>query len=150
MKSHESLFLVLALAVFGLLSPGLAHASCIASTISGTYGFAVQGFNMRLGDPAAKSTVYALIGTMSFHADGTVSRAFTLSLAGQILSATDSGTYTVNEDCSGTTAFRDTPFGLESFGLTIVGHGAAILFLNTTTTLLPNLGFVQSGRMEKQ
>jgi hypothetical protein len=105
MKSHESFFLVLALVVFGLLSPGLAHASFIASTISGTYGFAVQGFNMRLGDPAAKSTAYALIGTMSFHADGTVSRAFTLSLAGQILSATDSGTYTVNEDCSGTTAF---------------------------------------------
>lgn len=148
MKSRRS-FLVLALAAFGLLSPAVTHASCTASTISGTYGFAVQGFNMKPGDPVAKSVAYALIGTITFNADGTVNRTFTLNAAGQIASDTNSGTSTENPDCSGSIAFN-APFGLETFSFTIVGKGAAILFLNTTTALFPNVGFVQSGRMEKQ
>jgi len=145
LKSHLLLLTAVALT---LLSPIGAQASCSTSTISGTYGFAVQGFTLKPGDPVAKSTSYALIGTVTFNAYGTVNRAFTLDAAGQVTSVdTNAGTYTVNPNCSGSIAF-DAPFGLETFSFTIVGKGAAILFLNTTT--LPNFGFVQSGRMERQ
>ena len=146
MKSYGPLLIVFAFVVL-CFSPAVTHASCTASTISGAYGFTAQGFTMKPGDPVSKAIAIALVGSVTFNADGTVNRAFTLSAAGQITSDTNSGTYTVNPDCSGSIAFN-APFGLETFSFTIVGKGAAILFLNTTT--LPNFGFVESGRMEKQ
>ncbi len=141
MKSHSFLCSALALIVLGPLA---AHASCTASTVVGTYGFAVVGSAVRHpGSPGPMFPV-AVAGTFTFHADGTVNRAFTVSVAGEIASGvTDSGTYTVNADCSGTVALN-VFFGLETFNLTIVGGGNAVHFINSTT------GIALAGRMEKQ
>jgi hypothetical protein len=86
----------------------------------------------------------AIAGTYTFNVDGTVTRSFVVSSGGVIVSASDSGTYTVNADCSGAAVFPNTPLGVETFDLTIVGGGNAIHFINTTT------GIALAGRMEKQ
>jgi hypothetical protein len=147
LKSHLLLLTAVALT---LLSPMGAQASCSASTIAGTYGFAMQGLFQKPGDTVAKALAYALIGTFTFNPDGTVNRSFTGSFEGNYLSASDSGTYAVNPDCTGAIAMPNTPFGLETYSLTIVANGDGIMFINTTTALLPKFGFVQSSRMERQ
>ena len=147
MKRHLLLLTAAALTLLSLIG---AQAGCLASTIAGTYGFAMQGLAQKPSDPVAKALAYALIGTFTFNADGTVNRSFTGSFYGNYASAADSGTYTVNSDCTGAIAMPNTPFGLETYSLTIVGKGDAIMFINTTTTLLPQVAFVQSSRMERQ
>ena len=146
MKRHLILFF--AFVVLGLCATS-AQASCTASTISGTYGFVSQGYAGKPGDPLQQFYAFVVVGTMTFNADGTVNRPATISFAGNLDSATTSGTYTVNSDCSGTMAFN-VPAGVETFSFTIVQKGNVILFINTTENILPKLGFVQSGRAEKQ
>lgn len=83
----------------------------------------------------------AAAGTFSFDGVETVSRTFTFSFAGQIFSGVaDSGTYTVNSDCTGVALFPDVS---ETFNLVIV-NGNEIKFINATT------GTVLAGSMTKQ
>ena len=142
MKRRSSVLGAIALFLLGIC-PVFAHAGCTASTIVGTYGYSATGYNVtHPGTPTPH--LLALAGTYTFSADGTVNRAFTISFEGVITSGvSDSGTYTVNADCSGTMGFN-VFFGLETYNLTIVGGGNAIHFINSTT------GIVLAGRMEKQ
>jgi hypothetical protein len=143
MKRHSSVHGAIALFLLGLC-PVFAHAGCTASNIAGAYGFSVEGYYV--GQPNSPDRFFpvAFAGTYTFNADGTVNRSFTISIAGSIVPAKDSGTYAVNADCSGTAVFLNTPLGLETINLTIVGRGSAIHFLNATT------GVALAGRMEKQ
>jgi len=143
MKRHSSVFGAIALFLLGLC-PVFAHAGCTASTITGTYGFSEEGYGIETGKPNPKFLPIALVGTFTFNADGTVNRALTISGAGGPASGADSGTYTVNADCSGTALFPNSPIGVEPFNLTIVGGGNAIHFINMVT------GVVLAGRMERQ
>lgn len=143
MKRRSSLLGATALFLLGLC-PVYAHAGCTALNITGAYGFSVQGSFVEKPGNFGKFFPVAFAGTYTFNPDGTVNRAFTISLAGLISPANDSGTYTVNADCSGTAVFPNTPLGVETINLTIVGGGSAIHFVNATT------GVALAGRMEKQ
>ena len=143
MKRNSSLSGVITLFLLGLC-PVFAHAACTASNITGPYGFSVVGSAVEKPGTAGKFFPVAIAGTYTFNADGTINRSFTVSTAGLIVPATDSGTYTVNADCSGTAVFPNTPLGVETINLTIVGGGSAIHFINATT------GVALAGRMEKQ
>ena len=111
--------------------------------IVGTYGFAVDGFGTKAGKNVGSSAPAAIAGTYNFFPDGTVTRFFTLSVAGEIGDATDSGSYAVNADCTGSASIN-VFFGVETIKLTIVQGGAAIYFINATP------GIVLAGRMERQ
>src|SRR5215469_4692853 len=108
MKRHSSVFGAIALLLLGIC-PVFAHAGCTASTIIGTYGFSEEGYGIETGKPNPKFLPIALVGTFTFNADGTVNRALTISGAGGPASGADSGTYTVNADCSGTALFPNSP-----------------------------------------
>jgi hypothetical protein len=150
MKAYKFCIPGVGLAVIGLLlfhpaSVRLvkANTGCTASTIQATYAFAVDG----LGASSRNATrigafiPVAAAGTFSFDGVGTVSRAFTFSFAGQITSGlADSGTYTVNSDCTGVALFSDVG---ETFNLVIVS-GNEIRFINATP------GTVLAGSMTKQ
>src|SRR3977135_123335 len=75
----------------------------------------------------------AFAGTFSFDGHGVASRAATLSFGGVINPFTDSGTYTVNSDCTGSAVF---PGAGETWNLVIVGHGKEIKTLNATSGIV--------------
>lgn len=143
MKNHSLLYAALALTPLALLPPGVALASCGTSTIVGSYGFAADGFGIQVGKKLDSAVPVAIAGTYNFFADGSVKRIFTISTSGEIGDATDSGSYTVNEDCTGRASIN-TPFGVETIKLTIIQGGKAVYFINATT------GIVLAGRMERQ
>ena len=130
----------------GLFHSAVAHAAtCTPATIIGTYGFAAQGSNVLPSGNARSgaATLIALVGTYRFNADGTVTRAFTVNVNGEVGDAEDSGTFTVNANCTGTVVMN-TIFGTEPIKLSIVGGGDAIMFMNAVPAIY------LTGRMERQ
>jgi len=144
MKPYSSVLGAITLMFLFGLCPVFAQAGCTASNITGSYGFSAVGSGAVHPSTPGPSFTVAIAGTYTFNADGTVNRSFTISEAGLIISAQDSGTYTVNSDCSGTAIFPNTPLGSETINLTIVGGGSAIHWINATQ------GVALAGRMEKQ
>jgi hypothetical protein len=112
----------------------LVHASepqCAASTIAGTYGFALDGlvsgsFN---GNPQLVGRFYPLaaVGTFSFDGRETSSRSYTVSFGGQISQNSDSGPYSVNPDCTGSATYSDG-----TWNFAIVGKGREIKAMNAS------------------
>jgi hypothetical protein len=110
------------------------HASepaCSASTIAGTYGFALDGlvsgsFN---GNPQFVGRFYPLaaVGTFSFDGGGTSSRSYTVSFGGQISQNSDSGPYSVNSDCTGSATYSDG-----TWNFVIVRKGREIKAMNAS------------------
>jgi len=149
MKTYKFSIPVVGLAVIGLL---LFHPAarvvkangCTASTIGGIYGFAYDGLGTSSRNvPRIGAFVpVAAAGTFSFDGAGAVSRAFTFSFAGEIITGvSDSGTYTVSSDCTGIATF---PNARETFNLVIVSAGNEIKFI------LAAPGDVVAGSMTKQ
>ena len=124
--------IVLALLLAGKQHTVRADPGCTASTIAGTYGFALNGlasgsFN---GPPQRIGAFFPLaaVGTFSFDGDGNAFRSYTLSFGGQIFSgARGSGPYTVNSDCTGSATFSDG-----TWNMVIVGRGKEIKTMNAT------------------
>ena len=73
---------------------GHAH-QCNLNNVSGTFGYAVTGTRIGVGPVAG-------VGQLTFQRDGTITDGKqTVSFNGVIAEETLSGTYTVDEDCSG-------------------------------------------------
>ena len=97
-------------------APALAEQStrhdavCGVNTVRGTYLFAASGFNIVAGVAQPK----AIVEVVEFNGDGTLSvPAVTLSLNGAIIRPLPSiGTYTVEDDCSGTILFAGPAYDI--------------------------------------
>jgi len=124
MTSHTStrlssglvtLGLAVALAV-GLGMPISAHAElqqrgdCRIYTLIGLYIFDAEGFTITPTGPQPK----AIVEFMDFKGNGTVNALATVSLNGNpiLRGIKASGTYTVNEDCTGTLSFSGPHFDI--------------------------------------
>jgi hypothetical protein len=83
---------------------------CRVNTLRGTYVFAATGFNIVAGVAQPK----AIVEVVEFGGDGTLSvPAVTLSVNGVIVRPLPSiGTYTVEDDCSGTILFAGPAFDI--------------------------------------
>jgi hypothetical protein len=117
---------------------------CTTATIAGSYGIASDGmFSPTFSGQPQKIGEFipiAFAGTFSFDGRGAASRAATLSAGGQINSFTDSGTYTVNSNCTGSVVF---PGAGETWNLVIVSR-KEIKTLNATS------GIVAAGVLTQQ
>ena len=123
--------------------PAAAQApfgTCGLSNLNGTYAFATHGFNVVSGVAVPK----AIVETLQFNGDGTLVAPFaTISINGTIIHNSGAvGTYTVNEDCTGTITFTPGPafdfvIGRNSNPLwliqTVDPSGAAPVFEGTAT-----------------
>lgn len=93
---------------------GLARADerdngCSLRTLRGTYVFSASGFNIVAGVAQPK----AIVEVIRFNGDGTLSvPAATVSLNGVIIRSLPGGfgTYTIEDDCTGTVAFNGPTF----------------------------------------
>jgi hypothetical protein len=112
-----------------------AQARCNLLTVKGSYGVLATG---SFG-PAQLAT----LGTVNFDGAGNISGQSTSSFSGSISSDSFTGTYTVNEDCSGTINFVYAFFTIS--GNTVIVDNGKELFLIET-----NPGAVASGVLKRQ
>lgn len=81
--------------------PTVVHAQtegCRITTLNGSYGFSTNGY-VNTGAPGPL-TPLAGAGVISFRPDGSLKRAFKVSVGGTIFAVNDPGTYSLNEDCT--------------------------------------------------
>lgn len=111
MPAQLALVILAVTAVIGG-SATYAHADggCTNRSWRGAYVVAVNGFRTFQLPPQLIGAYgpVAVIGTMTFDGIGTVSRSLTVSYGGQDFPVIDSGTYSVNSDCTGLASFAAT------------------------------------------
>lgn len=101
--------------------------SCQLTNLNGTYGFAFSGYvNTKTAAGSPVYTPLAAAGTITFHSDGTLTRAFNASFGGTIFSVNDAGTYSLDSnDCNFTANLPDVG---ETWNLIPVARGSQIDF----------------------
>jgi hypothetical protein len=84
--------------------------ACSVGTLRGSYVFSASGFNIVAGVQQPK----AIVEVIAFNGDGTLAvPAATVSLNGVIIRSLHSvGTYTVEDDCSGTITFNGPTYDI--------------------------------------
>jgi len=94
----------------GVSSAEAARRACTERTLRGRYVFSASGFNIVAGVQQPK----AIVEVIAFNGDGTLAvPAATVSLNGVIVRSLHSvGTYTVEDDCSGTIAFNGPTYDI--------------------------------------
>lgn len=122
-----------------------ADSGCGPSTIANTYGFAVSGLvnfsPTGTFQPIGDFTPLAGAGTFRFDGGSHVSRSFTASLGGVVIPVSDTGTYTMGSNCTGSAVFADVG---ETWDLVVVSGGKEI----KTTIATP--GRVLAGTLVRQ
>jgi len=85
-----------------------ADKECSNATLKGTFAHNASGF-VTSPPPAVP---LASVSTITFDGNGALSETGIISLNGNIVPATGTGTYTVNADCTGTFAVQIPPLGI--------------------------------------
>jgi hypothetical protein len=94
----------------GVSSAEAARRACTERTLRGSYVFSASGFNIVGGVQQPKAIVEVIV----FNGDGTLDvPAATVSLNGVIIRSLHSvGTYTVEDNCSGTVTFNGPTYDM--------------------------------------
>jgi len=117
----------MSLALFGIAAVGYANQDgkeCNLGTLPGSYVFAANGYNIVGGVAQPK----AIIELIDFDGDGTLSvPGGTRSLNGAVaqIQPGGGGTYTLEENCTGTLAFTGGP----SFDIYLSPHHAETIWM---------------------
>jgi hypothetical protein len=125
---------IVVIVTLGSITPQQGYAQeenqtpCTAATLNGKYAFEGTGFNIVKGTPVPK----AVAEFLNFKGDGTLTSMATLSVNGTIVQnfAAGTGSYAVNQDCTGTLTF--SPSGL-TFDLFIAPNGSGFHMIETVT-----------------
>lgn len=98
---------------------------CTLATLRGSYTFTASGFNIGAGGVAVPK---AILEVLHFHGDGTVSVPWaTVSVNGVFIRSVDGlGSYTLEEDCSGTISL-----GVPTFDVSVSQDGRTIAMIQT-------------------
>jgi hypothetical protein len=75
------------------------NKGCSNSSLKGTFAHRASGF---VTAPPAMAGPFAGVGTDTFDGTGGITGSATLSINGNIVPLTETGTYKVNSDCTGT------------------------------------------------
>jgi|HubBroStandDraft_6_1064221.scaffolds.fasta_scaffold408048_1 hypothetical protein len=84
---------------------------CSNATLRGTYAQTGSGV---VTAPPDQAGPFANVGTLVFDGRGSLTGALVVSSNGSSSQATETGTYTVNSDCTGTYTVQIAPFGITS------------------------------------
>jgi hypothetical protein len=129
-KRIFSLLFVLAVVV---TTTSTGYAQCSDATLTGSYAFNFHGFNTRSGKEGAKlgnEIPFADVGVVTFDGAGnlSVTGTFVFNNSGGQPIGPDTGTYTVNSDCTGTAT--DDTAGIH-FDIVTVGGGKEFFGVET-------------------
>ena len=84
---------------------------CSNNTVRGSYAQTGSGV---ITAPPDQAGPFANVGTLFFDGNGGLTGALVVSSNGSSSQATETGTYTVNSDCTGTYTVQIAPFGITS------------------------------------
>ena len=97
---------------------------CRNGTIEGRYATRTEGSIVGVGP-------FAGVGVMTFDGSGNLTNAATTSTNGNIVSGVTTGTYSVDDDCTGQMAFTSVSGPPLTFNLVITDRGDEIHFIAT-------------------
>src|SRR5712692_1623986 len=116
MKRIFSVLFALAVVV---TTASTVYAQCSNATLTGNYPFIFSGTNAPGHSVTGKNTFgNASVGVLTFDGAGGLLLTYTVVFNGHATSTSDTGTYTVNPDCTGTTT--DTTIDIH-FNIVTVG-----------------------------
>ena len=117
------------------------NAGCTVASLTGVYGASLSGTQY-----SNNMTLYvAVVGKLVADGKGNItSMSGTASLAGIVLSATGSGTYTMNSDCTGTATITTNVIPTVHISFTLVSKATRALVIGT------DKGYVVTGEIDKQ
>ena len=128
MKRIFSVLFALAVVV---TTTSAVYAQCSNATLTGNYAFSLSGANAPGRSVTGKNTFgNAAVGVFTFDGAGNLSVIFTVVFNGHAtsISVPDTGTYTVNSDCTGTLT---DPSADVHFNLATVGGGTEFFAIQT-------------------
>ncbi len=106
-----------------------AQGGCSDATLTGNYPFVLSGASTPGHSVTGKNNVpTAAVGVLTFDGAGGLALTYTVVFNGKATTASDTGTYTVNSDCTGT--FTDTTINVH-FNLVTVGGGTEVFGIET-------------------
>lgn len=98
---------------------------CTLASLKGCYGYSYTGTVLGFGSIAA-------VGPINFDGEGNTSATYSVNLGGTNVQGSFTGTYTVNEDCTGTIKINLPLLGISSNGrFVIVEEGKEAPFMGT-------------------
>jgi hypothetical protein len=108
------------------------YAQCSNTTLNANYAFTDSGFAAPHPTVRGPEVPIVVVGVLRFDGAGNASLSFTLAINGGISpSLSDTGTYTVNSDCTGSISFTagDAPI---DFNIVIIGGGTEVFGIVTS------------------
>ena len=109
-----------------------AESGCSAANLHGPYAFSQDGYAPLV--EGGNFLPFFNVGVIAFDGEaGTFSVSFTDVQQGVASTETDTGTYTVNPDCTGSISVTAGPGAGATFNIVIIGGGAEIFAINTAT-----------------
>jgi hypothetical protein len=102
--------------------PKAQAAGCSTETLRGAYGFFVHATILPAGTPRS------ILGSFSFDGQGNFTNTLTMNDNGAVIHAMDSGTYTVDADCTGKIS---TNGGTRTIEIVLVDGGMEFYQLRT-------------------
>lgn len=102
---------------------------CTNATIKGTFSQRGSGF---ITAPPSLAGPLANVGTLTFDGEGGVTGVVTNSINGNIVSATETGTYKVNRDCTGTYTVQIAPLGITGTAYFVIDSNGDEIQIVTT------------------
>jgi hypothetical protein len=98
---------------------------CTLASLKGCYGYSYTGTVQGFGSIAA-------VGPINFDGEGNTSATYSVNLGGTNFQGSFTGTYTVNDDCTGTITINLPRLGISSNGrFVIVEEGKEAPFMGT-------------------
>jgi len=142
-------FTLAAIAAVGMgLAPTAraAEKGCATWTLLGTFSRLDTG--TVLASPGGAGPV-AYVGTFTFDGNGNVTGATTYSISGIIGTGTQTGTYTVNSDCTGTITVQGASGRSSHYSFVIDDNGNGFQYICTDSTP-PTFLIVYTGTARRQ
>ena len=119
-----------------------AQGGCSNATLTGNYAFIYSGAFSPSG--RGKNTFGdAAVGVLIFDGAGNLSLTYTDVSNGKVISTSvpDTGTYTVNSDCTGSVSFTSGDAAGITLNMVIISGGTEVFSINTTPLVILTADF---------